>query len=491
MRAVTALLLSASACQAALVAACDDPAQDAREDQIVAVLVQADESMIRTRPALAEGKYARMTSSPIAFLRGSLPLYRHDMRAGTSSLAVSRFSLEVPLVPCLGDPHLENFGALRARDGSIALEPNDFDAADRAPYLWDVRRLATSVALTALVSGADAATARAVTYATVMAYRRGIERAALAVPPVRYTAQALGSSPIVDDVFDRSERDQALRRELAVLTELDGGARRFRRGVIDPEDPQGVLLDVPKPAYAALPAAIEAWRSSLVAPLPVEHLVLLDAARILGSGVASWPRIRLLLLVRGATDAPDDDLVLELKELADSGIGGLYPPGVHHDDVGLRVIESARAAWARPDGEPLWGVTRWLGLPSQIRAESEGQKNVRVSRMVGKRGTPEALTRIGEATASIVARVHTSGPDGLANARAVYARIAVDPAQFVDEQTDVALGYATSTRDDHARFVRALARRGGALGVPLDASDGPRPDVAAVLGTPPPPPPLP
>jgi uncharacterized protein (DUF2252 family) len=476
---------------AALVAlSCGDAAGDAREDELIAVLAEADAPMIRARPALAAGKYARMAASPVDFLRGSLPLYRHDARSGTTTVSVSRFALDVPLVPSLGDPHVENFGALRASDGTTGLEPNDFDAADRAPFLWDVRRLAVSVALSGFVSGGADSAVRGATRAAVEGYRVAVERAASGLRLARVTAETTAGNPILDDVFRRSERDHASRRELDEVTEKSEGARRLRRGAVDPEDPQSVLAELPRSAYGSLPAAIDAWRATLLAPPPPENFVLLDAVRELGSGVASWPRVRVLLLVRGPSDAPDDDLLLELKELADSGIAGLYPPGVHHDDVGLRVLETSREAWARPDAAPLWGVTRWLGLRCQIRLDSEGQKGVRVSRMVDERGTPEALAALGGVLGAIVARVHTSGPDGLSNAQAIYARTVVDPALFVAEQTDVALAYARATLADHARFRRGLARRGPALGVPFDLADAPSPDFAALLGTPPPPPSL-
>ena len=218
--------------------------------------------------------------------------------------------------------------------------------------------------------------------------------------------------------------------------------------------------------------------------------MLLDAVRELGSGVSSWPRVRVVLLVRGPTDDPADDRLLELKELADSGIAGLYPPGVHHDDVGMRILETSRAAWARPDAEPRWGVTDWLGLRCQVRAETEGQKNLRISRLVGQRGSAAALAGVGSVLGGIVARVHTSGPDGVENARAIYARLVGDPEGFVAEQVDASLAYAVQTVADHARFRAALGRRGYALGLPFDPADAARPDFAALLGAPPPPPSL-
>ena len=494
-RLVSLLLAACVAPGVSAVVACGDPADDPREDEIAGVIAEADLAVIRARPALAAGKYVRMSTAPLGFMRGSLALYRHDARSGSSQLSVSRFGLDVPLVPSLGDPHVENFGVLRASDGTLAIEPNDFDAADRAPYLWDVRRLVSSMALSALTANDDDPAARAVTAAsardiaraTAVGYRAAIERAAAGAPPERVTPATAPGSTLLTDAFSRSERDEAIRRDLTDLTDLSGTSRRLKRGVVDPTDTQNVFADLAPFAYASLPQAVAEWRRTLLAPPPESELVLLDAVREMGSGVSSWPRVRLVLLVRGPTDAPDDDVLLELKELADSGIAGLYPPGVHHDDVGLRIVETSREAWARPDAAPLWGVTRWVGLPCQIRVETQGQKNIRISRMVGARGTPAALAELGTVLGSILGRVHTSGRDGTTNARAVFARIVTDPEGFLDEQADAGVAYATQTVADHARFWRSLDRRGLSLGVPRDPSDAPRPDFAAILGTPPPP----
>ena len=480
----------------ALLASCGGASDDAREDEITGVMAEADEPVIRARRELAAGKYVRMVLSPIEFLRGSLPIYRHDSRAGTSLESVSDFAMDLPLVPSIGDPHIENFGALRASDDSLALEPNDFDAADQAPYLWDVRRLATSMVIAASTSNPDdpaaralaTAAARDIAHATVLAYRDGVASAAAGMPLGRFTEASPGAdSPVIADVFSRSDRDEATRAELPEFTTvLPDGTRHFMRGGVDPTDNQSVLDDLPPAAYAALPAAIETWRQSLLVAIPPAEVTLLDAVREMGAGVSSWPRVRVLLLVRGPTDDPGDDRLLELKELTDSGIAGLYPPGIYADDVGQRILHTTRQAWGRPDGEWRWGVTTWVGLPCQIKTETEGAKNVRVSRLTDDLGTPAAISALGTALGTIVARIHTSGPDGLTNAKAIYARINIDPDRFVDEQTNAAFDYAQTTLSDAVRFRRALLRRGLALGIPFDPSDAPKPDLAALFGTPPP-----
>ena len=110
------LSLVLAALGAAPFVACDEAPDDARQDEIAGVIAEADSAVIRARPALSAGKYVRMSTTPFEFLRGSLALYRHDARSGASQLSVSRFALDVPLVPSIGDPTSRISASLRASD---------------------------------------------------------------------------------------------------------------------------------------------------------------------------------------------------------------------------------------------------------------------------------------------------------------------------------------------------------------------------------------
>ncbi|MDC0748353.1 DUF2252 family protein [Polyangium mundeleinium] len=463
--------------------------EEARKAEITSVMARADEPLLRARPRLCEGKYARMAASAYDFYRGTVPLSLHDFRGNNFGFGASAYAIAGPLVPALGDPHPENFGALLAADGTLALEPNDFDSADFAPYLWDVRRLVAGMALAARLTNADepaaqaatAAASRDVARAAAEGYADAIAALAKGGPRERITEG--GGDANLDDLFERSIEDRDARAELDELTTLDGKVRRLRRGVLDSEEPTGVYLDVPPAAYAALPSAIERYRGTLLEPPPSAFLTLLDAARELGSGVASWARVRVILLVRGPTDDPADDVVLELKELADSGLAGLYPPGVFYDGVAERVRLASRAAWARPDAEPFWGTTEWMGFVCQIKRESAGQKTLRTSRMREERGSPAALASLGRRLGGVVARAHAADPLGTSWAVAdVAAVIGRDPAGFVAEQVDVGDRYAAQVIVDWRLFREALEERGPRLGVPMDLADTPPPDVRALYG---------
>jgi len=191
-----------------------------------------------------------------------------------------------------------------------------------------------------------------------------------------------------------------------------------------------------------------------------------------------------MVLVRGPSDDPSDDVVLEVKEEADSGAVS-YPPYVHFDSVQKRVTEASRAIWGGADRSPLWGASTWVGFPVQVRLETDGQKGVKTKRFVQDRGTPAALTALAVDLGALLARVHAT-PSRVTSAPAVAiaARIASDPDGFADEQADVAVSYGDRSVADQAHFAHALDVLGPRLGIPFEDSDAPSPDLAALYASP-------
>jgi uncharacterized protein (DUF2252 family) len=477
---------------------CAASPSDPREAEIIGVTALAYQTPIRERTALMAGQWSVMAApGSIDYFRGVLPVYLHDRAEGNFNLATSRFVLNDPLVLSIGDPHPENYGLLLAPDGTLGLEPNDFDAADRAPYLLDLRRGAAGMALAAhyansgdaSANAASSAASAAIARAYVEGYATTIMAIAGGAAPPRVTDG--GSNPFLQDLFARGQKDLADGAELADDTTLEGTTRTLVRGVLAASDPQNIWVDLPPDAYAAIPAALESYRQTLIDPPPPEFFTLLDAVREFGSGVASWSNVRCILLVRGPTDDPSDDVVLEMKELVDSPLAGLYPPYVYWNSVPSRVIQTTRLAWSRPDADPFWSATTWLGLNVQIRTESEAEKKVSVDKMTGEYGTPDTLTGLATQLGSILARVHSVPLEGSpAPAEAIAAVIGRDLQGFEDEQTTICDGYATQVLSDQPRFVRGVIRLGTTLGIPVDPSDAPPPDLQALIGTPAPVPPL-
>lgn len=450
---IVGALLLAGACQAPF---------EARQATVVDVLVRADEVHLRTRPELVKGKFERMAKDPFAFFRGNLPLARRDWEAGRTSN--SGFLSSTQPVFGLGDPHPENFGLLADRDGALTLEPNDFDAADSVPYLFDLRRLLTGLALGARLHGLDPAP---VAEAGARAYVQAFTQLPVDGP----------SSRIVEDLFRRGRRDLAVHAELDELTVVDdSGQRRFRRGAPDPAEPTASLEDLPPEVVARIPEALGRLGS---------EASVKDAVRQFGSGVASWPRVRMLVLIEGATEALSDDVVLELKELPDSVLAGWYSPTRPAEDTPSRVEAACRRSWSRPDADPRWVATTWWGVPLQVRTEAEGQKPIRVSRWVGALGTVDEVSALAVVLSSTLARVHLANSAEVTGS--VRRQLDRDPDAFVAEQTAFAAAESAVTLADAQRFSEAWVTLGPTLGVTSDPRELPAAEspAARLFGTPP------
>lgn len=469
-----------------------------RETAIVGAMVRADGPLLRSRPALVAGKYARMArldegrEGLYDYYRGEAPVFRADLADARRPLAQTRFPAALPLPFSMGDAHPENFGILVDAAGVPALEPNDLDAADRLPYYFDLRRLTVGLVLAVRASNADDEAARRaavaaegdVVRACARGYRDAIHELASGAPLERFTSD--GGSANVADLFARSAAGRTT--TLSSLTTLDAeGHRHLLRGPLDPADREQVLVPLAEPALEALPGLLDRARHAMSPPLAAEALAVLDAARLLGSGVASWPRVRILVLVRGASDAPADDLVLEVKELGDSGAPAVVPPFRPADDAAARIELARSLVWAVPDADPHWvAVPSFLGMPVQVRSETDAHPTLRVRRLHDELGTVPELEALARVLGALLARVTARSLAGdRAPAMAIDAALARDPEGFVEDEVVVAIDEADGIEEDFESFRDALDHLGPTLGVRSDPADAPSPDLQALFCVPP------
>ncbi len=91
-------------------------------------------------PNLVPLRVARMLESPFRFFRGLPRLMALDLMREHSSGLVGQIC---------GDCHLLNFGAFGSPERHLLFGINDFDETVRAPFEWDLKRLATSAAIAA------------------------------------------------------------------------------------------------------------------------------------------------------------------------------------------------------------------------------------------------------------------------------------------------------------------------------------------------------
>ncbi|MEM9863853.1 MAG: DUF2252 family protein [Myxococcota bacterium] len=478
---------------------------DSRAAFVRTQIARADQSLIRQRRDLVAGKYARMARTLYDYYRGSVPVFAADFANGAEAASATT-ARSAPLVLTTGDAHPENFGLLLGADGVLALEPNDFDSADQYPFTWDLRRLATGLVLGVRRSAGEAPTGEAhasdaltdaVVRTMVANYVQAVAAHADGAPRRRFEREFVfalagqngGSLAIFEDLFSRGDRDVLGRRAIRNATELTPEGRRILRGV-DPEDPEHLYQDLPPSTFAELPATLAAYRRTLLDPPEVAYFTVLDAARELGSGVASWPRIRAQVLLRGPTDGDQDDVLVEVKELTDSAALGWLLPQRYYGSVGERILSTSRALWAVPSAERLWGVSSWVGLPVQLRLEEDGQKTIRTRRFEGDRAEPAALEALARVLGQLLARMHATPPDlqraGDGQNAAAAIRDAVDVPDFDADEARFAIAYAGRVESDFLLWQR-LVVSGEALELPSAEEDRASAAQRALFGTPAPP----
>ena len=109
-------------------------------------------------------KHRRMRSSVFVFLRATYFRWARTIEAVCPELAAA------PVVACIGDIHVENFGTWRDGDGRLVWGVNDYDEAAFMPYPFDLVRLATSACLSLPAKADDAKVVAAV----LAGYRAGL-----------------------------------------------------------------------------------------------------------------------------------------------------------------------------------------------------------------------------------------------------------------------------------------------------------------------------
>ena len=116
---------------------------DARQEQIVTVLVDAFEDLIEADPKAFRRKFRKMAADPFAFYRGSACLFYADVAELEDRWADERTSR----VWIQGDLHAENYGTYMDAAGILVFDVNDFDEAYLGHFTWDLKRMAASLAL--------------------------------------------------------------------------------------------------------------------------------------------------------------------------------------------------------------------------------------------------------------------------------------------------------------------------------------------------------
>src|SRR5215203_4804750 len=118
-------------------------------------------------PDLVPIRYARMLTSPFAFLRGAAAIMTMDLKANGETSGIE--------VQACGDMHVANFGVFASAERNLIFGINDFDETLPAPWEWDLKRLVASIVASGRFLGAGENLCKEGVMAAVRSYRNRVK----------------------------------------------------------------------------------------------------------------------------------------------------------------------------------------------------------------------------------------------------------------------------------------------------------------------------
>ncbi len=426
---------------------------DARQSQIVDVLVDAFDELMRADPVAFRRKFRKMAAAPFAFYRGSACLFYADMADDADPWADDRTSR----VWIQGDLHAENFGTYMDSSGTLVFDVNDFDEAYLGCFTWDLKRLAASVALMAwskAISDDDIAHLIG-TY--LRAYVRQVRSFADNPGDEGVRLQLDSTEGVLHEVLLRA-RLRTRTGLLSTMTKVEDYERRFAGGpgVRELAEDERALA---REAFVSYLDSIPSGKRFGGNTYNVKDLVGRSG---FGIGSAGLPAYNVL--VEGHTQALENDVVLSMKQ------GNVPAPSriVHearlHDyfiNEGHRTAVSQRALQAHAD--PWLGHTTVDGKGFVVTELSPYTCDLDWSELTEPGDMDPVLHYLGRATAKMHCVSDSDSEQTLVDFQSeeAIATVITDEDEFTTTLTRFAMAYAQQTREDHRLFVDAF--RGGQI----------------------------
>jgi uncharacterized protein (DUF2252 family) len=409
------------------------------------------EEQAKTRvPDLIPIRYGRMAASSFAYFRGAAAPMAWDL-AHTPSTDIR--------VQACGDAHLLNFGMYAALDRHLVFDVNDFDETLPAPFDWDVKRLAASVAVAARDNGFSDQDARTAARLTVRSYRTEMANyAAMRFLEVWYSRIDIDE---VSRLFDAVQSKEAVRRRhrdiakayrrtslRAFLKMCDQVEGQYR---IRPAHP--VIVRFPIEHH---PRVLEELRSAVAhyqQTLEPERREVLRrfffgdfARKVVGVGSVGTEAFVMLLI----GDRADEPLFLQLKEAQESVLAPFAGPS-EYEHQGERVVTGQRLTQA--------AIDPFLGWTTSAGPEGTAVKHYYVRQLRDMKGSmsvplmdPLQLDYYGRLCGWTLARAHAR------TGRATVISGYLGTGEGFDHAiADFAMAYADQNERDYRQLLEAIS----------------------------------
>ncbi|MBV9938318.1 MAG: DUF2252 domain-containing protein [Acidobacteriaceae bacterium] len=379
-------------------------------------------------PALLRLKYTRMSASPFAFFRGSVPIMAADLASQPHTGII---------VQLCGDAHVQNLGCYGAPDGRLMFDLNDFDETIAGPWEWDVKRMAASIVLAGLESEHTQSSCAGAVESFADSYCTTIET--LAEEPIlvaaRHTIHRIKSAKPISAAWQQAERAQPLDLLKRYTEETGKGAIRFRN--ID-----GQLWRLSSEKRQKVLVSLGAYRESL----PPERVHLFDffrpidvAFKVVGTGSVGLRNYVVLMGGNGRRDP----LFLQIKQEVHSAYE-CYLQASPYSNGGQRVVMGQHKI--QPLSDLLLGWTSIDGHDFLVRQLNDHKGSLNLLNLRGN-----GLSSLAVIAGELLARGHARSGDAL------HIKGYIGSAgKIIKAIAKYGAGYAEVTQGDFHAFQKAI-----------------------------------
>ena len=354
-------------------------------------VVLMEESMRGRVPPLVALKYERMLESPFGYFRGAVPV----MAADLATLANTGIITQI-----CGDAHVRNLGAFAAPDGRLVFDINDFDETTRAPFEWDLKRLATSLVLAGLATSSKRSACGDAVMTLVARYRKFVD--IFARMPVtelaKYTVHRLQRITPVSKTLLKAERSTPLHtvEQLTVPAKADGSRRIFI-------EQKPLLTHVSAGVRRAVLGSLAEYAETLQPErrhFLAQYHAIDVAFKVVGTGSVGLRDYVIYMEGNG----PGDPLFLQVKEQPGSAYAGYVNQEFLARHQGQRVVNGQRAMQFQSD--PFLGWTTIASRHYEVRQLNDHKASIELEDLVG-----DGLMEYAEMCGELLARGHARSGD--------------------------------------------------------------------------------
>jgi len=409
----------------------------------VAVLEKQAKTRIKD---LVPIRYARMLTSPFAFLRGAAAIMAADLAASPPPSGIQ--------VQSCGDMHLANFGLFASAERHLIFGINDFDETLPGPWEWDIKRLVASIVAAGRFLGANEALCKRSIQSAVRCYQNRMkEYAYMGNMDLWYTM--ISEVEIMKTLTPSARRglkkwvEKARERThlqvLGKMTDLVGD--KFRLRVNAPFIVRETHSQAGVPIEKAVQKVLASYFSSLADDRKslLQHYHITDIARKV-VGVGSVGTRCWIIFLTG--NSSNDPLFLQVKEAQPSVLEPFLQKSSYSNN-GERVVSGQRLIQGAPDIFLGWGVMDGLHFYVRQLRDMKGGVEFDPSKV-----TIGNMPQYCKLCAWALALAHAKSGDA-----AMISGYIGNSDEFVDAMVQFGFAYAEQTEKDH-KALAAAAKSG-------------------------------